>query len=166
MKILIVEDQKELSDTIAEYLKSEHYHCERAFSFFQASEKVHLYDYDVVVLDLNLPDGNGLDILAELKKNKPDTGIIILSARDSLADKLTGLNLGADDYLTKPFELAELNARIKSVIRRRNFMGENIIQYNEITINPESGEVKVKGHPIKTHPERIQFAALFHFKQK
>jgi len=161
MKILIVEDQKELSDTIAEYLKSESYHCERAFSFYQASEKIHLYEYDVVVLDLNLPDGDGLEILAALKQVKPDTGIIILSARDTLADKLTGLNLGADDYLTKPFELAELNARIKSVIRRRNFMGENIIHFNEISINPESKEVKVNDRPVKL--TRKEFELLLYF---
>ena len=161
MKILIVEDQRELSDTIAEYLKSEQYHCERAFSFHQASEKIHLYKYDVVVLDLTLPDGDGLEILSALKQNKQDTGVIILSARNSLADKLTGLNLGADDYLTKPFELAELNARIKSVIRRRNFMGENIIQFNEISIDPESGEVKVNDRPVKL--TRKEFNLLLYF---
>jgi DNA-binding response OmpR family regulator len=137
MKILLIEDEKELCRSIETYLKHESYVCETAMTFEDANEKINLYQYDCVVVDITLPDGTGLDIIRELKKSKTTSGIIIISARNSLDDKLVGLDIGADDYLTKPFHLSELNARIKSIIRRRNFGGNNEFRINEIKIAPD-----------------------------
>ena len=141
MKILIVEDEIALTESIENYLKQEGYLCELAYTYAKASEKVNLYKYDCVIVDIGLPDGSGLHIIKELKKNKSNAGIIIISARNALDDKIDGLEIGADDYLTKPFHLSELNARIKSLIRRRSFNGSNEIICNEITINPDNYEV-------------------------
>jgi DNA-binding response OmpR family regulator len=109
-----------------------------------ALEKIHMYQYDCVIVDITLPDGNGLNIIRELKENHIDTGIVIISAKNSLDDKIVGLDIGADDYITKPFHLSELNARIKSIIRRRNFGGTNEIILNEIRILPEQMQVFVQ----------------------
>jgi len=127
MKILIIEDEQALNESILFYLKNEGFVCETALNYIEASQKINDYDYDVIVVDIMLPDGSGLDIVRELKANYLNTGIIILSAKDSLDDKLLRLDLGADDYITKPFHLAELNSRIKSVIRRRKFNGNKEI---------------------------------------
>ena len=149
MKLLIVEDEKALSDAIVEYLTSEGYGCETALNFWAADEKVALYDYDCVLVDISLPDGSGFEIIRELKKRKSEAGIIIISAKNSLNDKITGLEIGADDYMTKPFHLSELNARVKSIIRRRNFSGQTEIIANEILIIPDEALVKVNNHPIE-----------------
>jgi DNA-binding response OmpR family regulator len=148
MKILLIEDEKELSRSIAEYLQKENYLCEAVFSHEHAVEKINLYEYDCIIVDINLPDGSGLNLIRALKVNKSETGIIIISARNSLDDKVTGLEIGADDYLTKPFHLSELNARIKSIIRRRSFSGANEIVFNELRLSPEQMEFNVKGQPI------------------
>ena len=145
MKILIVEDEIELSESIVIYLKSEGHLCENAFTFDSAIEKISLYDYDIILVDLNLPDGNGLQIIKKLKESNFNGGIIITSARDTLDDRISGLNSGADDYLIKPFHLAELNARIRSLTRRVVFKGDNFINLNEIEIKPEAHEVYIKG---------------------
>lgn len=149
MKLLIVEDEKALSDAIVEYLTSEGYGCETALNFWAADEKVALYDYDCVLVDISLPDGSGFEVIKELKKRKSEAGIIIISAKNSLDDKITGLEIGADDYMTKPFHLSELNARIKSIIRRRNFSGQTTIVANEISIIPDEALVKVNNQPIE-----------------
>lgn len=128
MKILIVEDEKALLETIADSLAKEHFVIETATDFFSASEKIELYDYDCILLDIMLPNGNGLLLLEQLKVAGKSGNVIIISAKDSLDDKLAGLELGADDYLTKPFHIAELNARIKAVIRRNNLDGKNTIE--------------------------------------
>jgi len=138
MKILLVEDDSSLSDSIITYLKQDGYVCEHAQSFSSAIDKILTHQYDLAILDITLPGGNGMDIIIELKKQKPETGIIILSAKNSLGDKIKGLDLGADDYITKPFQLSELNARIKAIIRRRNFEGKKEIVFNEISIVPDS----------------------------
>ncbi|MEI6890507.1 MAG: response regulator transcription factor [Bacteroidales bacterium] len=161
MKILLIEDEKELSRSITEYLQAGIYICEPVFTYEAAVEKVNLYDYDCVIVDINLPDGTGLDVIRSLKKNKSETGIIVISARNSLDDKISGLEIGADDYLTKPFHLPELNARIKSIIRRRNFGGTNDIQFNEISIKPDSMEVFVNDQPIVL--TKKEFALLIYF---
>jgi DNA-binding response OmpR family regulator len=135
MKILIVEDEPTLLESVAEYLRKEGYICETASNFNDACLKLALYQYDCVVVDITLPGGSGLDIIRMLKKDKIESGIIIISAKNSLDDKITGLEIGSDDYLTKPFYLSELNARIKSVVRRRNFAGNNIIRINGIQID-------------------------------
>jgi len=134
MKILIVEDEIELSESIMFYLKNEGYICEYALTYDSAIEKITLYLYDIVVVDLNLPDGNGINIIKRLKDSNFEGGIIITSARQSLDDRILGLNAGADDYLVKPFHLAELNARIKSLIRRVVFKGGATITFGDIYI--------------------------------
>jgi DNA-binding response OmpR family regulator len=143
MKILIVEDEIDLSGSIAFYLRQEKFNCEAVFNYSDALEKINLYYYDVVVIDITLPDGNGLELIRELKKNRSKSGIIIISAKHALDDKISGLEIGADDYLTKPFHLSELNARIKSLIRRRDFDGNNEIILDELRINPELNTVQV-----------------------
>jgi DNA-binding response OmpR family regulator len=148
MKVLIIEDEKELARSIKTYLSQEKYLCEWVDSYAFATEKIDLYQYDCLIVDIILPDGNGLDIIRALKKTKPNTGVIIISAKNSLADKITGLDIGADDYLTKPFHLSELNSRIKSVIRRRNFAGSYELTFNELTINTDSNRVFVHAKEI------------------
>lgn len=144
MKILLVEDEKELAKSILEFIKSENYLVDMVSNFSDADEKINLNSYDCALIDLMLPDGTGLDLIKSLKKVQPKCGIIIITAKNTLDDKLTGLDIGADDYLTKPFHLAELNARIKSVIRRRNFDGNSEIILNEILIDAEKRLVKVE----------------------
>ncbi len=146
MKILIVEDEIELLDSMTSYLKNEDFICESAASFFDAEDKIISFGYDIIILDLTLPDGSGLDLLELIKEQSSKTGVLIVSAKDSLDDKLKGLDLGADDYITKPFHLAELNSRINSLIRRRNFDGDDTnIQFNEISVDPKSKSVTVNG---------------------
>jgi DNA-binding response OmpR family regulator len=148
MKILLIEDEPELRKSIKAYLHQEGYLIESANDFLKASEKADVYDYDCVLVDIAIPNGNGLDIVRQLKKSKSKTGIIIISAKNSLDDKITGLELGADDYLTKPFHLSELNARIKALVRRKNFDGHNEIIFNEITILPDKHAVLVNKEEI------------------
>ena len=148
MKLLIIEDERELSASIVAYLSSENYVCEQAFIYAEALEKVGLYDYDCVLLDLMLPGGNGLDILREIRKRQNPVGVIIVSAKDSLDDKVRGLEIGADDYLAKPFHLPELSIRIYAIIRRREFAGGNLLRSNGIEINLPAKSVSVKGHPV------------------
>jgi DNA-binding response OmpR family regulator len=148
MKLLVVEDEDELANALKLFFKSEGHVCETSSSFKEGIEKVSLYAYDCVIADIGLRDGNGLDIVRELKKKRINTGIIIISARSSLEDKITGLGLGADDYLTKPFHLSELNARFKSVLRRRKFNGEQEISFNEIRISPDARKVEVNENVI------------------
>jgi DNA-binding response OmpR family regulator len=142
MKILIIEDQKELADSIATFIKQDGYICDITNNLSKAEENINLNDYECVIIDIMLPDGTGLDAIRLLRKIQPKCGVIVASAKNSLDDKITGLNLGADDYITKPFHLSELNARIKSVIRRRNFDGNNMITINELKIDVDKREVK------------------------
>ena len=148
MKLLVIEDQTELANNITSYLSKEGYVCEWCSGYHQAIEKISGFDYDIVLLDLMLPDGNGLDILKFLKSESPDTGVLILSAKNALDDKIQGLDLGADDYLPKPFHLSELNARLKAIYRRRHLGGTHDVVFNEITINTEKMEVTVNGKPL------------------
>ena len=144
MKILLIEDEIELQKCIQHYLEQDGYIVEIAENFLTAEDKTAVYDYDCILVDITLPDGNGLEIIKQLKKIKCNTGIIIISAKNSLDDKIFGLDIGADDYLPKPFHLSELNARIKALIRRKKFEGNNEIVINEIVIIPDSRLVFVK----------------------
>lgn len=135
MKLLIIEDEKELSDGIVSYLGKEDYLCEQAFTFEEAMMKVGVYEYDCILLDLMLPGGSGLDILRRIKQRKPETGVIIVSAKDSLDDKVEGLKIGADDYIAKPFHLPELSMRIFALLRRKNFTASNILESGDIKID-------------------------------
>jgi DNA-binding response OmpR family regulator len=149
MKILIVEDERELSKSIVAYLKAESYLCEVAPDRKTAIDKIESFDYDCILLDISLPDGNGLQVLQELKANKKTDGVIIISARDSIEERIAGLNLGADDYLPKPFHLSELSARIAAVIRRRKFDGSPVLRLNELTIDTSAKRVLVNDRPVE-----------------
>ncbi|MDB5121528.1 MAG: DNA-binding response OmpR family regulator [Sphingobacteriales bacterium] len=135
MKILIVEDEKKLADSIRTYLANEQFTCEVAYDYYEAIEKIQLYEYACIILDITLPNGNGLDILKELKQEKKADGVLIVSAKNSLDDKVKGLKIGADDYLTKPFHLPELAARVSSIIRRKSFEGNNQIALDGLTLD-------------------------------
>lgn len=135
MKILIIEDEKNLSDNMYQYLTNNKYLCEQAFTYHEGLEKISLYDYSCILLDLNLPDGDGLKLLEVIRNRQIDSGIIILSARTSLDDKISGLMIGADDYLAKPFSLPELGVRIYALLRRKISDSSNVIHSNGIAIN-------------------------------
>ena len=143
MKVLIIEDEKALSDSIFTYLNSEQYICEIAGDFHLAMTKIGQYDYACIILDINLPGGSGLDVLKELKKSHKAEGVLIVSARNSLDDKLNGLNAGADDYLSKPFHLSELAARVAAIIRRKSFDGNNNLKFEELDLDVNFKTVKV-----------------------
>jgi DNA-binding response OmpR family regulator len=148
MKILIIEDEKELSKSIVTYLQKESYTCDVAYNFKDGMSKMESFDYDCILLDISLPDGNGLQILKALKADHKLDGVIIISAKNSLDDKIAGLNLGADDYLPKPFHLSELNARIAAVIRRKQFLGSNVLVLNELSIDLLAKTVSVHNKPV------------------
>lgn len=148
MKLLLIEDEIDLQESVVEYLTSANFNVETASNCMEGEDKISMHNYDCLIVDLNLPDGNGLDLIRLLKKKDKEAGVIIVSAKNSLDDKLVGLDIGADDYLTKPFHLSELNARIKSIIRRRNFKGESILEYNEIKIDHDSRKVYAKDHEL------------------
>lgn len=148
MKILIIEDERSLSDSIVAYLSSEKYLCEQAFTYADARMKVGMYEYDCILLDLMLPGGNGLDILRDIRSRSNPAGVIIVSAKDSLDDKIKGLEIGADDYLAKPFHLAELSIRIYAVIRRKEFSASNILENNGVRIDLREKSVTVNGAPV------------------
>ena len=161
MKILIVEDEKELSNSISQYLTKEGYICETAFNLDDANVKSNLYEYDFALVDITLPDGSGLNIVRLLKDKSPKTGIIIISAKDSLDDRIAGLKLGADDYLTKPFYLSELNARVDSLKRRIKFEGSKEIVFDEIRINPEEASVLVGNRALELTKKEYDLLLYF-----
>lgn len=161
MKVLIVEDEIELAKSIVEYLSEESYLCEVASTFSEAMHKIDIYQYDCILLDITLPDGNGLRILEELTKANKQDGVIIISARNSVEDKINGLKLGADDYLTKPFHLSELTARIYSIIRRKQFNNSNIIKKDELEIDLRAKTVAVNNKPIAL--TKKEFDLLIYF---
>lgn len=161
MKVLIVEDERQLMESISELLQNEGYVCEGAETCQLAAEKVATYAYDIVLLDIGLPDGNGLDLIPQIKAQAGPTGIIILSAKNAVDDRVRGLELGADDYLTKPFHLSELNARLKSLNRRLNFGGDRSIVFNELKILPE--ELRVFVHDRELTLTRKEYDILLFF---
>ncbi len=148
MKVLIVEDEKGMAESITAHLTKDGFVCEVVHDLENALEKINLYEYDCTIVDINLPDGEGFEMIEALKKINTATGIIIISARNSLEDKIRGLEIGSDDYLIKPFHLSELNARVKSLLRRRNFGGSNEITYQEIKINLNTRNVFVHDQEV------------------
>ncbi len=148
MKLLVIEDEPEMLENIVQTLEREHYIVETATDYKSALYKIGVYDYDCILLDITLPDGNGLELLKELKLAGKNEGVIIISAKDSLNDRLQGLNLGADDYLPKPFHMAELHARVKAVLRRRHFEGNQHIILGNVTIYPENRKVLIGNNEI------------------
>ncbi|MBT2161285.1 response regulator transcription factor [Zobellia barbeyronii] len=161
MKILIAEDEIALQQSIATYLEKDGNTCEVASDFTETIYKVDLYEYDIILLDINLTTGSGLDVLKTLKKNKTESGVIIISANNSLDDKLDGLDLGADDYITKPFHLAELNSRIKAVLRRGKYGGDDTITFNEINVDTKSRTAYVNGKALSLTRKEYDLLVFF-----
>lgn len=165
MKLLIVEDEKALSDSISSYLEQESFICDQAESYAEALARIEQYDYDCVLLDINLQDGNGLALLKELKTNHKGEGVLIISARNSLEDKVSGLKLGADDYLPKPFHLSELGARVAAIIRRRHSAGSNLIRLEEIVIDIQARSVTVSGRILDLTRKEYQLLLYFAYNK-
>lgn len=161
MKVLIIEDEKALSDSICTYLDNENFICETAYDYHSAIEKISLYDYTCIILDISLPGGSGLSILKDLKKANKADGVLIISAKNSLEDKVQGLNAGADDYLTKPFHLSELGARVAAIIRRKEFGGQKTISFDELSIHPEEKRVTVNEDEVDL--TRKEYELLLYF---
>ncbi|GAA4750464.1 response regulator transcription factor [Flavisolibacter ginsenosidimutans] len=161
MKILIIEDEGALQQSIQTYLEHQGFVCEAVGDFLTGLQKIRLHQYDCAVIDLNLPYGSGLNLVKELKDVEAKTGIIIISAKNALEDKLKGLELGSDDYLTKPFHLSELNARIHAIIRRRNFEGSKAIVFNEIKLEPEAQRVSVDGKAVDLTEKEYRLLEYF-----
>ncbi len=164
MKILLIEDEPDLQNLIADALRKERYVVECAGTHAEATEKLALYEYDCILLDIMLPDGNGLSLLTTLKEQRNRDAVIILSAKDSLDDKVNGLSLGADDYLAKPFHIAELVARIRSVIRRKTNDGDMHLDLGNVRIFPELHKVEINGTPIELN--RKEYDILHYFIQR
>ena len=165
MKLLIVEDEKPLCDSIASYLKQQSFICDVADGYGTAIEKTELFDYDCILLDISLRDGNGLQLLKELKANHKTDGVLIISARNSLEDKVAGLQLGADDYLPKPFHLSELGARVMAIIRRRNSAGNNLIRLEELQIDTQAMAVTVNKLPVDLTRKEYQLLLYFAYNK-
>lgn len=161
MRILIIEDEPDLRNSIVEYLQQSGFVCEAAEDFRTAMEKITSHEYTCIIVDIGLPDGDGLKVIEALKEKEAETGVIIVSAKNSLEDKLKGLNIGADDYITKPFHLSELSARIKSVVRRRTVQDKNDIVFNELRIIPEEMVVHVNEQQISL--TRTEHQLLIYF---
>ena len=161
MKILIVEDESSLCEMMQETLEKERYIVETASNFSDAKEKIELYEYDCILLDIMLPDGNGLDLLKVLKTLRKSEGVIIISAKDEIEDKVLGLELGADDYLAKPFHLAELKARIKSLIRRNQSKGDNSISFGNVALYPDQYKVTVNNEVLELNRKEYDILHFF-----
>lgn len=161
MKLLLIEDEKELRQSIISYLSHEGYVCEVARNFSEGQEKINTYEYDCFIVDLMMPGGSGLDLIQEIKNKNIKGGIIIISAKNTVEDRIKGLDLGSDDYLTKPFHLSELNARLKSIVRRRQFDGNKDIVFNEIRLIPENHEVFVNDTRVTLTGKEFELLLFF-----
>jgi len=161
MKVLVIEDEVELREILKDSLVKEDYIVETASDFRSALDKVSVYDYDCILLDIMLPGGSGLQVLDLLKKEGKSDNVIIISAKDSLDDKLKGLELGADDYLTKPFHIAELNARIKAVLRRKQRDGKNTLEMGNLVLDLNERSLSINGESVALN--RKEFDILNYF---
>ena len=161
MKILIIEDEYALLKTIEEFLLAEKYLVEKATDYRSAMDKVMIYNYDCILLDISLPGGSGLQLLREMKKDDKTGNIIIISAKNSLDDKIAGLDLGADDYLTKPFHLTELHARIKAVVRRKQQDGKQIAALGNTSVDFVRRQVYVDNNLLKLNRKEFDMLVFF-----
>lgn len=161
MKILVIEDEPSLNKNIVDYLSNRQYLCESVFTYAAAVEKIDCYEYDCIILDIMLPDGNGLRLLEYLKADKKKDGVIIISARNELEDKIKGIESGADDYLTKPFHLPELGVRIAAILRRRNMDGNNQVVFEEIIVDVQGKTVLINGRPLVLTRKEYQLLLYF-----
>lgn len=161
MKILIIEDEHSLSDSIVRYLSDSQYNCKVAYDYASGLDKALDFDYDCILLDISLPGGSGFKILEMLKKDEKMDGVIIISAKDSLDDKIKGLEIGADDYMTKPFHLAELKARVDAIIRRKFFEGRNVLEFDIITIDLREQTVLIDNTSITLTPKEYELLTYF-----
>jgi DNA-binding response OmpR family regulator len=161
MKILVIEDEVQLRDVIVSSLEKESFLVETAMNFVTASDKLNTYSYDCILLDIMLPGGSGLALLENLKKMKKQESVIIISAKDSVDDKVKGLDLGADDYLPKPFHLSELTARVKSVIRRKHTQGQKTIELNNLKLNIEERLLHISEKPVQLNRKEFDILAYF-----
>ena len=164
MKILIIEDEPSLREIMGRVLRQEGYVVESAATYLEADSKVAGYSYDCILLDIMLPDGNGLKLLEHIRAMGKRENVIIVSARDSLEDKVYGLEIGADDYLPKPFHTAELVARVRSVLRRGRSAGELSLKLGNVTLKPEARSVEVDGKPLQLLKK--EFDILSYFMQR
>ena len=159
--ILLVEDEKLLSQSVVQYLSNSGIDCTQAFTFNSAINKMSEFNFDCIVIDIGLPDGSGIDLITYIKKKKLEAGLIIISARNSLEDKLEGFTTGADDFLVKPFHLSELNARINAIVRRKKFDGKETLEYNEIGVKLENRTVFVKEKKVNLTKKEFELLVYF-----
>ena len=149
MKILLVEDNSRLSNDIRQFLEEDGFIVAQAENLALAREKLDLYQYDAVIIDIGLPDGSGLDLIPLIRELESDTGILIVTARNAVEDKVAGLNHGADDYLTKPFHKAELIARVRSILRRHKSSRNNVLQFKNLQIDTAASQVLIGDKTLK-----------------
>lgn len=161
MRLLIIEDEKGMSQSINKYMQSELFICDSATTLEAALDKIDFFDYACIIIDITLPDGNGLAALRHLKSLKRKDGVIIISAKGSTEDKVAGLTLGADDYLSKPFHLPELSARVKAVIRRKYFEGHNLLQLDELQINISNKQVFCNNEQLDLTKSEFELLVFF-----
>ncbi|HIX54819.1 MAG TPA: response regulator transcription factor [Candidatus Sphingobacterium stercoripullorum] len=165
MKILVVEDEVELADLIVQSLTKEYFVVEAVNDFYSALDKINNYLYDCILLDIGLPGGSGIEVLEYLRDNAKSENVIIISAKDSLEDKIMGLNLGADDYLTKPFHLAELNARVKAVLRRKELDGKQRLEFGDVSMDLEERKVYVDAYALELNRKEFDILRYFLFNK-
>lgn len=161
MKILVIEDEIPMQEIIRETLEKERYLVESVTTFEEAQDKIISFEYDCILLDVMLPDGTGFDLLKELKRLDKASNVIIISAKNSIEDKVAGLNLGADDYLVKPFHLAELTARVKSVLRRKTLHGKNELEINNVKIHFENRIAFINQEVVPLNRKEFDVLAYF-----
>lgn len=161
MKVLIIEDSNEIALSVKDFLLRENYICEIAATYREAEEKIFRFQYDCILLDIMLPDGDGLKLLKLIKSEQTGANVVVISAKNGLDDKVTGLEEGADDYITKPFHLPELHARIRAIYRRKNLNGNNLVEFNEITLNTNTLVVSV--NDLMLEVTRKEFDLLLYF---
>jgi DNA-binding response OmpR family regulator len=165
MKLLLVEDNLRLAEDMSSFMVTNGFIVEHAATLCESINKTDIYQYDLVIVDIGLPDGNGLDLIKHLKKKDSDTAILIVTAKNSIEDKVYGLDLGADDYITKPFHKSELNARIRSILRRKKFNSSNMLKMNEIKIDIIAAQTYVQEKPVSLTRKEYDLLLYFMYNQ-